>query len=283
MQQANSGPNSVHIKAGPHEIHVSEWGDPEKPALVMWHGLARTGRDFDEAAAALSDAYFVLCPDTLGRGMSSWAGDPTRDYSFQVFGDHAFAILDHYDIGELRWIGTSMGALLGMTLAGGRLRGRISHLVVNDIGPVIPEPAMERIVTYVGSPPVFDTMGEISDWLRTVYQPFGANSDAFWRRMTDTSARRTDAGKVTVHYDPKMVAHLEHHKQDFDLWSDWDRIEAKTLLLRGEVSDVLPAAVADEMAARGPKPNCEVFAGVGHAPTLTTAREIGLLRDFLAG
>jgi len=283
MQQANSGPNSVHIKAGPHEIHVSEWGDPEKPALVMWHGLARTGRDFDEAAAALSDAYFVLCPDTLGRGMSSWAGDPTRDYSFQVFGDHAFAILDHYDIGELRWIGTSMGALLGMVLAAGQLKDRISHLVINDIGPVIPPEAIARIVTYAGNPPTFDTVAELDNWLRTVYAPFGDNSDAFWRRMTDTSMRRTDAGKVTVHYDPKMVVHLTAQPQDFDLWAQWDTITAPTLILRGEISDVLPASVADEMCGRGPKPKCEVFPDVGHAPTLATTREIALLRDFLAG
>jgi pimeloyl-ACP methyl ester carboxylesterase len=70
---------SVYVSRGRHELHVSAWGDPAKPALVMWHGLARTGRDFDEAAAALSDSYFVICPDTLGRGLSSWAGDIGTD------------------------------------------------------------------------------------------------------------------------------------------------------------------------------------------------------------
>ncbi len=275
-------PRSTYVACGPHELHVTEWGDPSKPPLVMWHGLARTGRDFDEAALALADSYFVICPDTLGRGLSSWARDVATDYSYAAFGDHAEAILDRYGVSTLRWVGTSMGGLLGVTLAAGRLKGRISHLVVNDIGPSIPAEASGRIAAYVGSPPVFDTMTELEGWLRTSYEPFGDNPASFWRRMTDTSGRRNDAGKVTVHYDPQIVTMFTLHKSDLDCWPEWDAVEAPTLLLRGETSDVLPRAVADEMRARGPKPQFEELAGYGHAPTLVSAREQQLLRTFLA-
>ena len=134
---------SSYIQAAGFEIHVTEWGEKAKPALVMWHGLARTGRDFDEAAEALSDTYFVICPDTLGRGLSSWARDYTVDYSYRVFGETAIGILDHYGIGDLRWVGTSMGGLIGVTLAAGALRERITHLVINDIGTDIPAAGAE--------------------------------------------------------------------------------------------------------------------------------------------
>src|SRR5690606_34639607 len=82
MTGSSQGPRSTYVPAAGFEMHVTEWGDPGLPALVMWHGLARTGRDFDEAAHALSDNYFVICPDTLGRGLSSWARDFTKDYSY---------------------------------------------------------------------------------------------------------------------------------------------------------------------------------------------------------
>ena len=36
-------PRSTYVPAAGHEMHVTEWGDPKNPALVMWHGLARTG------------------------------------------------------------------------------------------------------------------------------------------------------------------------------------------------------------------------------------------------
>ncbi|RST88478.1 alpha/beta hydrolase [Aquibium carbonis] len=275
-------PRSTYVTAGRHEMHVTEWGDPSKPALVMWHGLARTGRDFDEAATALSDSYFVICPDTLGRGLSSWSAPGGGDYSYATFGATALAVLDHYGIGELRWIGTSMGGLLGVTLAAGALKDRITHLVINDIGPDIPEAGTGRIASYVGNPPVYDTVAELEAWLRSNYAPFGRNSEAFWRRMADTSTRRTDAGKVTVHYDPLIVTQFTLHKGDLDVWDKYDAVTAKTLLLRGETSDVLSAATAETMTTRGPKPRLVTMPDCGHAPTLTSAAEIEMLWDFLA-
>jgi pimeloyl-ACP methyl ester carboxylesterase len=279
----NAGtPRSTYVQAAGFEMHVTEWGEPDRPALVMWHGLARTGRDFDEAAAALSDSYFVICPDTLGRGLSSWARDVTTDYSYATFGRTALGVLDHYGIDRLRWIGTSMGGLIGITLAAGALKGRMTHLVVNDIGPAVPAGGAGRIAAYVGNPPVYDTVAELEAWLRTNYAPFGPNSDAFWRRMADTSMRRTDEGRVTVHYDPNIVSQITHQNADLDLWDDYDAITAKTLLIRGANSDVLPAPVAAEMVRRGPKPRLVEFPGIGHAPTLASQAEIELLRGFLA-
>ena len=273
---------SVYVSCGAHELHVSVWGDEAKPALVMWHGLARTGRDFDEAAAALSESYFVICPDTLGRGLSSWARDVSTDYSYAAYGEHAEVILDHFGIGQLRWIGTSMGGLLGVTLAAGSLKGRITHLAVNDIGPWIPEEATGRIADYVGKPPSFGTVIELEQWLRTNYAPFGENTDAFWRRMADTSMRRRDDGRVTVHYDPNIVTQFTIHKSDLDCWDEWDALDLPALLLRGAQSDVLPETVAADMVSRGPKPKLVDFEDCGHAPTLTRPTDWDLLRDFLA-
>lgn len=272
---------STYVQSGPHELHVSEWGDKANPALIMWHGLARTGRDFDEAAQALSDQYFVLCPDTLGRGLSSWAKDASTDYSYAAYGEHALSILDHYGIDNLRWIGTSMGGLLGVTLAAGPLKQRITHLVINDIGPRVPEEATGRIADYVSKLPVFDGVSELERWLRTNYAPFGNNTDAFWRRMTDTSSRRRDDGRITVHYDPQIASQFTIHRADLNCWPQWDAIEAPTLLLRGESSDVLPKQIAEEMTKRGPKPKLVEFADCGHAPTLTTPDEQSFLRSFL--
>lgn len=274
-------PASVYVRSGRDELHVTCWGDRARPPLVMWHGLARTGRDFDEAAIALAGEYFVICPDTLGRGLSSWAVDAAADYCFAVYCRHAAAILDAFGIGAVRWIGTSMGGLIGVTLAGGAMRGRITHLVVNDVGPAIPPEAVARIRDYVGKPPSFPSIGALEAWYRQVYAPFGANADAFWRRMADTGYRRRDDGGVTVHYDPRIVEQFTRHAADLDCWPAWDAIAAKTLLLRGRDSDVLPIAVAGKMAARGPKPRVIEFSGFGHAPTLASVAELAAIREFL--
>lgn len=275
-------PRSTYVQTAGFEIHVTEWGDREKPALVMWHGLARTGRDFDETAAALADSYFVVCPDTPGRGLSSWAKKPELDYSYGRFGEATLGLLDHYGIDRLRWVGTSMGGLIGITLAAGPLKERITHLVVNDIGPDIPAEGAGRIISYVGNPPVYDTVGELEAWLRRNYAPFGDNTPEFWRRMADTSARRTDGGRVTVHYDPAIVSQFTTHKGDLDVWDKYDAVSVPTLLIRGATSDVLSQATAEKMTSRGPKPRLVTLPGCGHAPTLASPGEIEMLREFLA-
>jgi pimeloyl-ACP methyl ester carboxylesterase len=274
-------PRSTFLDAAGFEMHVTEWGDPAKPALVMWHGLARTGRDFDEAARALSSDFFVLCPDTLGRGLSAWARRGAADYTFATYGEMTSAMLAHYAIDRLAWIGTSMGGLLGITLAAGPFRERITHLVINDVGPDIPVDSARRIADYVGNPPLFDTMADYEAWLRRTYAPFGANSDAFWRRMVMTSMRRTDTGKVTVHYDPEIVSLMGENKADLDVWDAYDSVIARTLLIRGEQSDVLPPTIASAMRMRGPCPRLITVPNCGHAPTLAEEPQIDVLRAFL--
>ncbi|MEX3011008.1 alpha/beta fold hydrolase [Hoeflea sp. TYP-13] len=276
-----TGRRSVYIRAGKHELHVSEWGDRSMPFVMMWHGLARNGRDFDEIAQVLAERYFVVCPDTIGRGLSSWSKADGADYNMTVYGENALAILDHYGVDSLRWVGTSMGALIGVRLAAEALKDRMTHLVINDIGPDIPEGAQYRIADYVGNPPVFDTVVQMEDWLRTSYAPFGDNPDSFWRRLIDASVRRNDAGRIAVHYDPMIASQFTRHKADLDVWPHYDAILARTLLIRGAVSDVLPKSVADEMRARGPKPDYVEIAGVGHAPTFVASDQQQLLERFL--
>ncbi len=108
-------------------------------------------------------------------------------------------------------------------------------------------------------------------------------SDAQWRRLAESSTRRTEDGKVTPHYDPNMVMQFELHPEDYDQWGDYDRITAKTLCLRGEASDLLLADVAAEMTRRGPRCRLEVIAGCGHAPALNVPAQFKLIAEFLAG
>ena len=277
-----TGRRSAYFTLRDREIHVSLWGDESRPALVMWHGLARTGRDFDTIAAALKDEYFILAPDTLGRGLSQWAVDPGAEYRVDVYGEMAIALLDQLHIDCCRWIGTSMGGAIGMYLAGGPLRDRITHLVINDIGPELPAPAIERIVTYVGNPPRFATMAEYEAWLRQVYAPFGFQTDAEWRNMAESSARRTDTGEITVHYDPRLVVPFQADDQLGNQWASYDAIVARTLLVRGAESDLLSDALAEAMTRRGPHAQRLDVPNVGHAPSLNVPDQIDAIERMLA-
>ena len=276
-----TGPVFELVPLGGHELHVARWGDRGKPALTMVHGLARTGRDFDDLAAALAKDYCILCPDLVGRGLSSWSSRPETDYSLAAYAQLMLDLLDHYGIDRTGWIGTSLGGLIGMWLAAGPDAHRLDALVINDIGPQIPQAAIDRIVTYVGAPPRFATVTEAEAWLRETYLPFGPAPDSFWRRMAQTSVRRLPEGDLTLHYDPAITTQFTASAQELTTWDRWQRIETPTHLLRGAHSDLLLADTARRMQQTGPKPALTTYEDCGHAPSLATPAAIADLRAIL--
>jgi pimeloyl-ACP methyl ester carboxylesterase len=277
----NAEPRSRYVNAGGREVHYTEWGAAGAQALVMWHGLARTGRDFDCIAAALADRFHIICPDTIGRGLSEWSDRPDEDYCLDAYARIARDVVDAAGLRQMHWLGTSMGGALGIKVAATTLKGRITRLVINDIGPTFPEAPFARIKEYVGNPPEFATMGELEAYFRTIYKPFGHHTDAQWRHLAETSMRRLPSGRITTHYDPAIVRQLFAHPNDYEQWEHWDRIEAATLVLRGVESDLLLADIAKAMAARGPRARIVEIEGCGHAPALNVPSQIKIVRDFL--
>jgi pimeloyl-ACP methyl ester carboxylesterase len=269
------------VQAAGREIHLTQWGHGQRDTVLLSHGLARTGRDFDALAAHLAARYRVLCPDMPGRGLSQWAVDKAGEYNHTFFGKIVVDVLDRFKVDKLRWVGTSMGGLTGMYLASGPLKGRITHLLLNDIGPHVPEPALKRIAEYVGQPPVFDTLAAYETWLRQTYAPFGPLTDATWRHLTVTSHRRRDDGRVAVHYDPQIIQMFTSGVGRVDLWAAYDAVACPTRVIRGAKSDVLAADTAQEMTRRGPKAELRMVAECGHAPLLDVPHQMALVTEFL--
>lgn len=283
-------PSSRYVRCAGYEIHVTEWGAADAPVVVAWHGLARTGRDMDELARHLAPHYRVICPDTLGRGLSQWAARPSEEYCLAFYARLTAELFDELGIETAQWVGTSMGGAIGTVCAAGmyepRLQGRITRLLLNDNAPELAPAALQRIRAYAGQPPAFDTVLALEMFFRQVYQPYGWLSDAQWRHLTETSTRRLPDGRVTPHYDPAMVQQFTRHEDDYLIWDHYDRLHIPVLCLRGEDSDlVLPPTIA-EMQGRGPGQRgllqvVEV-PGCGHAPALNVPAHYALVDGFLA-
>ena len=273
---------SNYIACEGRELHYTEWGAQHAETVIAWHGLARTGRDMDDIAAHLAQRWRVICPDTLGRGLSQWSPEPEREYCLAFYVKLAAALVDSLHIERCHWLGTSMGGAIGMLAGATSLRGRLRRLVLNDSGPQTADAAIARIRSYAGNPAAFDTVTELERYFRSVYTPYGAMSDAQWRRLAETSTRRLPDGRVTPHYDPKMVMQFTHHADDYALWDAWDSLDIPVLCLRGEHSDLLLPDTAEQMRRRGPRAVIATIAGCGHAPSLNTPEQFALIERFLA-
>ncbi|MBL0943412.1 MAG: alpha/beta hydrolase [Hydrogenophaga sp.] len=286
MNLATPEPRSRYLVCEGREIHFTDWVPAQAggPVVIAWHGLARTGRDMDPLAAHLcAQGWRVICPDTLGRGLSQWSPKPQEEYCLSFYARLARSLVDQLGLQRFHWVGTSMGGAIGMVCAAGPLQGRIERLVLNDIGPQLAAPAVARIRAYAGNPPAFGTVHELEQFFRTVYKPYGYLPDAQWRQLTESSLRRLPDGRVTPHYDPAMVQQFEHHPQDYELWPTFDRIEVPVLCLRGAESDLLLADTAEAMRDRGPRALVVTIPGCGHAPALNVPDQFDLVQRFLSG
>jgi pimeloyl-ACP methyl ester carboxylesterase len=274
---------SHYLACEGRELHYTEWGAQHAETVIAWHGLARTCRDMDDIAAHLAQRYRVICPDTIGRGLSQWSPAPEREYCLDFYERLAVSLVDQLGLAQIHWLGTSMGGAIGTRVAARGLQGRVRRLVLNDNGPELATAAIDRIRSYAGNPAAFATVSELEAYFRSVYKPYGWLSDEQWRRLTETSTRRLPDGRVTPHYDPAMVMQFTHHTDEYLQWDDWERLDIPVLCLRGEHSDLLLPDVAEQMRQRGPRAVVVEIKDCGHAPALNTPSQWALVERFLAG
>lgn len=269
-----------------------EWGAQDNPQVVVCvHGLSRQGRDFDTLARALAVDFRVICPDVAGRGRSDWLPDPML-YAVPTYVADMVTLLARLDVAQVSWVGTSMGGLIGMSLASLCAPGQdspIHRLVLNDVGPVIEFASLQRIGTYLGAPMRFPSVEAGAEFLRGISQSFGPHTAEQWLALSRPQFKQTADGDWTFQYDPAIAVPFRAFTPEIAtfseamLWQAYDRIAAPTLLVRGQESDLLSAATAQAMGQRGPKAPCVEFAGVGHAPTLIADDQVACVREFLLG
>ena len=280
MEHKESG----FLSLGPHGFHriaYTQWGNADnKRVVICVHGATRNGRDFDQLGQDLRYDFRVACPDLAGRGHSHWLIDP-GDYALPVYMTDMAAMISHMGVERVDWIGTSLGGLIGMVLAA-QPNSPICSLVINDIGPFVPHQALKPIADYIGRKEPFDDFDGLKTYLMNVHASFGELRDQQWDHLARHSGRHNEDGTWALHYDPAIAENFRKSaSEDIDLWQVWEGISCPVLILRGENSDVLPRAVAEEMLERGPAADLVEFPNVGHAPALMDEFQVDAVRHWL--
>jgi pimeloyl-ACP methyl ester carboxylesterase len=267
--------------AGFHRVRYLEWGANDgRPTVLCVHGLTRNAHDFDRLAERLARRYRVISVDVVGRGGSEWLKDPAH-YSYAQYQADITALIARLDVERVHWIGTSMGGLIGMFMASVP-NAPLASLFMNDVGPIIPKEALQRIADYVGLENRFSSLESFERNMRKVHAPFGPLTDEQWAHLVRHGHRVLPDGTYGLSYDPTIAENVKKGVADVDLWAFWDRISVPTLVFRGADSDLLTAATAREMTQRGPRARVMELAGIGHAPALMAADQIGLIESWLA-
>lgn len=286
---SNEGSFSSLNSQGFHRVVYREWGPADGFPVICVHGLTGNSHDFDWIAPELAQTgYRVLAIDMPGRGGSDFLPN-ALDYNYAQYLKDLTAFMAHVGIkepGSTDWIGVSMGGLLGMRLA--CLPGTpIRNMVLNDIGPYIPQADIDFIAQYISRTYAFDTLAEMEAFMRqTRGLSWGPITDSQWAQMAQNNARAMDDGRLTYRFDPRIAdVFAAEPAGDVDMWSCWDATQAQVLALRGDKSTIFPQKTADEMLTRGPgaagKMALEIIEGCGHVPSLMAPDQIRLVRNWL--
>lgn len=251
----------------------------EGPAtLICVHGLYRNGHDFDVLAEALADRYRVVTPDVVGRGDSDYAPDPAR-YNTEFYVRDVMGLADHLGLESYACLGTSMGGMIGMALAG-KADPRVRRLILNDVGPEIRLATLKEIgQRSVDAPQSFASYEEIRTFFRQALSEWGRLGEAQLERVIRHSVRERD-GRWGFRYDRNLIHGFRWPPGDIDLWPLYNAIPCPVLVFWGRKSQVLTADVAAKLRAHANTTLVEVE-DAGHAPSLMVPAQIDAVRRFL--
>lgn len=250
------------------------------PALLCLTGLTRNREDFDPIAG-LSRRVRLIRLDYRGRGESDH-GD-WQTYTVPREAQDVIELLDHLELPQTAFLGTSRGGLIAMLLAQTH-RERLTGVLLNDIGPKLESAGLAAIGGYIGIRPPYADFDEASVGLQQAYADSFPNvSLAQWVVFARRIYKQTRDG-LDLRYDPALRDSVMVSVTPApDLWPLFDALEGLPVaVLRGANSNLLSAETVAEMARRHPGLLSETVPERGHVPFLDEPESVALIDAFLA-
>jgi pimeloyl-ACP methyl ester carboxylesterase len=244
--------------------HYVEWGEPDRPAVVMLHGLRSYARTFAPLAARLAGSHRILAVDARGRGDSDW--DPHGEYHTSAYVSDVEQFADRLGLERFTLLGHSMGGATSYVYAA-RHPERVTALIVEDIGPgsSVSGEGAERIRREMANTPAeFPHFEAARAYWRTL-RP-GISEAALASRLRHT-LRPGTCGRWLWKFDVQGIARARLDPdpgRQADLWPHVEGLRCPTLVIRGGASDFLPEATAEAMVARNPRVRAVEIPGAGH-------------------
>jgi pimeloyl-ACP methyl ester carboxylesterase len=252
-------------------LHYRDYEGPrDKPPILCIPGLTRNARDFEPVADRYAGQWRVICVDLRGRGLSDHDPDPAH-YTPHHYVADILKLLDQEGIADAVFMGTSLGGICTMLLASTDA-DRIAGAMLNDIGPEIDPAGVERIGTYVGREARFDSWEEAARLLaernRDKFPKWTASDwDRFARRICHEAA-----DGIRFQYDMAIAQNFRAVTEApaSQSWHLFEELAGRPVtILRGELSDLLSAEIAQKMVeALGGDTELVVVPDVGHTPNL---------------
>ena len=171
-----------------------------------------------------------------------------------------------------------------MVLAGSDSE-RIAGVVLNDVGPELDQAGIDWIGTYVGTDTRYRSWDELRDALAARSGPkFPHWDQSAWDRFARRVAHEADDGSIGFDYDMAIAANFRAASDapPMNAWPYYQALEGRPVtILRGALSDLLDAEIAERMAREIADVELVTVPDVGHTPNLEEPESLGAIERLL--
>ena len=237
------GPTSHYFYSQRLKLHYVDWGNPEKPPLLLLHGGRDHARTWDWTAQELREQYHSIAPALRGHGASQWSIGGS--YSMVDYTLDVAQLLDAQGVFPITIIAHSLGGAIALQYTG-TFPDRVKKVVaIEGLGPP-PGMVKER------SP-----QARMQEWIMEM-QALSRRHPHRYAALEEAIARMRDANpRLTVEQARHLTIHGSYRDEDGTyLWKFdnyvraaspylfniqearqlWGQITCPTLLVRGTES-----------------------------------------------
>ena len=252
-----------YVEGNGLKFHYLDWGNPEKPPLVLLHGVGQTCHTWDLFAAAMFPHFHVMAFDQRGHGDTDWA--PDKDYSRKTMVQDAEAFTSALGLDRFFLTGMSMGGANSLSFTA-KNPDRVEALVVVDIGPRVESKGVKHIRDFMKDFREFDSLDEAAE----IIHKFNPRRplEVIRKYTVVYNLKQLPSGKWTWKYDTYFSQghqRVDIKKMEEELSQDVKKIQCPTLVVKGAESDVLSLDGVRSLQEAIPGSEFALVAGAGHS------------------
>ncbi len=243
MSEHILGPTSHYFYSQRLKLHYVDWGNHDKPLLLLIHGSQDHCRSWDWVALDLRQNFHVVAPDLRGHGDSDWAIGGSYaliDYVLDVV-----QLMEVLGNQEVHLIGHSLGGAVALQYAG-VFPERVKRVVsIEGLGPPLSmisnAPAPERMRQWVADMRALASRqvrryARIEDAIERMRQANPNLSEEQARHLTVHGVRRNEDGTYSWKFDNYTRSTSPYRFNLQEAMEIWSRIACPTLLIQGDRS-----------------------------------------------
>jgi pimeloyl-ACP methyl ester carboxylesterase len=256
-------------------IHYLDWGAPEKPPLIMLHGIGRVAHTFDHIAPKFSSKYHVMAVDMRGHGDSGW--DPKGAYLVEDYVKDIEGLAEQLRLRNIVIWGNSTGGRVAQVFAG--LHPELVTAVISeDVGPERPSQLADNVARQLKQEDATGWASE-EELLAQLKTSYPRTSEEILRAYSHYGTKKRADGRVIWKRDPAIANGFV----PTELWRFVRQIKPPIIYVLGGRSTVVPAATQEELKKALPQAEIVTVAGAGHYPSEESPAEfLAIVERFLS-